>query len=91
MAAGPHSNVTEAGEPGDLSGAAADEFGGASDIAADDAGGSVLGVTAGQAAGGQRSFGAPSPEAEQPQGEIAADDAGGTVLAEQVTGEAGED
>jgi hypothetical protein len=89
--ADPQSNITEEGAPGDLSGAATDEFGGASDIAADDAGGSVLGSTAGQAAGGQRSFAAPSPEAEQAQGEIAADDAGGTVLAEQVTDEVEDD
>lgn len=78
-------NVTEEGAPGDLSGAAADEFGDASDIAADDAGGSVLGANTGVTAGGVETFGSLSPEEEQPQGEIAADDAGGTALAEQAS------
>jgi hypothetical protein len=56
---------------------------GPEDIAADDAGGSVLGRTAGQTAGGKEGFGYASPEQEQPQGEIAADDAGATAQATQ--------
>jgi hypothetical protein len=80
-------NIVEEGEPGDLSGAAADEFGDASDIAADDAGGSLLGRSTGRTAGGVERFGAESPEAEQDQGDIAADDAGGTAAAEQALGD----
>ena len=56
-----------------------------SDIAADDAGGSVLGRNTGRTAGGDTSqrFSAP----RERQGEIAADDAGGTAEASRATGE----
>ena len=64
-----------------------DDLDGASEIAADDAGASVLGRNTGQTAGGEEGFGYASPEEEQPQGEIAADDAGATAAATQrVTG-----
>lgn len=59
----------------------------AGEIAADDAGGGALGRNTGQTAGGEETFGAQSPEAEQPQGEIAADDAGATAAAARATGE----
>lgn len=64
----PTSNVTEEGEPGDLSGAATDEFGGpvdesgardvgVQDIASDDAGGDALGSNVGRTAGGLADLG----------------------------------
>ena len=78
-------DVIQSGPPGDLSGAAADEFGGASEIAADDAGAGALGGNTGQTAGGDESvrFAAP-PERE---GDIAADDAGATAEVTRATGE----
>ena len=76
-------DVIQSGAPGDLSGAAADEFGGASEIAADDAGAGALGRNTGRTAGGDERFEAP-PE---PEGDIAADDAGATAEATRATGE----
>ena len=70
-------------KPGAQDQAANDDLGGASDIAADDAGASVLGRNTGQTAGGEEGFGYASPEEEQPQGDIAADDAGATAAATQ--------
>ncbi len=74
-------NVVEEGPPGDLSGAALDEFGGGSapvgdGIAADDAGGSALGRHVGETAGGSEDFSAADGDAS---GSIAADDAGATA------------
>ena len=57
---------------------------GPEDIAADDAGGSILGSKTGETAGGTLGFGYAPPEQEQPQGDIAADDAGGTAKATQI-------
>jgi len=86
------SRVVEEGAPGDLASAAADELGGAAEIAADDAGASALGRNTGRTAGGEQGFGYRSPFQEQPQGEIAADDAGATAQATQaVEGEPVED
>ena len=56
---------------------------GEGEIAADDAGASVLGRNTGETAGGYEGFGYASPEQEQPQGEIAADDAGATAAVTQ--------
>ena len=58
------------------------------EIAADDAGGSILGRKTGETAGGTLGFGYAPPEQEQPQGDIAADDAGGTATATQVVTDA---
>ena len=65
----PTNNVTEEGQPGDLSGAAQDEFGGdavdeggtrdvgVTDIASDDAGGDAMGSNVGRTAGGLADLG----------------------------------
>ena len=85
----PKTNITEEGEPGDLTGAANDEFGGASntadkpgleDIAADDPGTGALEGNLGRTAGGQvpLGVGGQSGPATTDDGAavIAADDAG---------------
>lgn len=83
----PDTNVTEEGEPGDLSPAATDEFGGPEDIAADDAGTGALEGNVGKTAGGQTVLGvggqaaAVVPETEGAT-TIAADDAGASRAAE---------
>lgn len=85
--ADPKTNITEEGEPGDLSGAATDEFGGPEDIAADDAGTGALEGDVGRTAGGQTVLGvggqssAVVPE-EEGATTIAADDAGAGRAAE---------
>lgn len=76
----PTTNVTEEGEPGDLSAAANDEFGGLEDIAADDPGTGALEGHMGVTAGGQAPLGVggQSVPATTDDGAsvIAADDAG---------------
>jgi hypothetical protein len=96
----PDTNITEDGEPGDLASAATDEFGGsgeettesgAGEIAADDAGGDVLGGNAGRTAGGLAELGVggqSGPVTPDPGGaaSIAADDAGAGRKVEQANG-----
>lgn len=84
----PTTNITETGEPGDLSAAAADEFGGLEDIAADDAGTGALGGHVGVTAGGQAILGVGGQSvpatADGGAAEIAADDAGASRAAAEV-------
>lgn len=88
----PTTNITEEGEPGDLAGAAQDEFGGdheaAEDIAADDAGTGALEGHVGQTAGGQVALGVGGQSgpatADGGAAVIAADDAGGSRAAADV-------
>ena len=86
----PKTNITEAGQPGDMSAAANDEFGGPEDIAADDAGAGALEGNIGKTAGGQVALGVGGqsgpvvPEAEG-AAVIAADDAGAGAAAESIT------
>jgi hypothetical protein len=91
--ADPTSNITEEGEPSDLTGAANDEFGGPSDergvedIAADDAGTGALEGHVGRTAGGTVPLGVggqSGPAVEGEAAEIAADDAGGGRAAADV-------
>jgi hypothetical protein len=96
--ADPQTNITEEGMPGDLSAAAADEFGGASDeggaldVAADDAGTGALAGNTGKTAGGLAELGVggqSGPSAagqESGAAEIAADDAGAGRRADQANG-----
>lgn len=82
----PQTNITEEGEPGDLSAAATDEFGGTSDetvterdgageIAADDPGSGGLAGSTGRTAGGDVALGVGSQAAPT----VADDDVGGAA------------
>jgi hypothetical protein len=85
----PKTNITEAGEPGDLSAAANDEFGGPEDIAADDAGTGALEGHVGVTAGGQAPLGVGGQSVPATEGGdatvIAADDAGASQAAAKAT------
>lgn len=78
----PDTNIMEDGEPGDLGAAAADEFGGSSDIAADDPGAGGLDGAVGRTAGGVADLGVGGQSGPNldtgvtDAGSIAADDAG---------------
>jgi hypothetical protein len=95
--ADPNTNVTEDGEPGDLSAAATDEFGGPEEIAADDAGTGALEGNVGKTAGGQAPLGvggqaSPVVEGESGAAVIAADDAGaGRAAAKELANGSGAD